>query len=256
MLAVASSSDTRAQIQLRYQPSDAIGLNSEVVVLTGAIAKGDYLRLTAFIRNDVRRFASASLVLGSPGGNLAEAIRIGTLFRYTLQAVHVEDRIGECASACFFIFVNSPERTTKDFAIGIHRPFIQIESSTRMNIFEYQTAYAENGTNIRKYLDDAEVPKRIIEKIFSLASTEVYWLTKQDVYDIGRRANWWDQLLVDRCELDKELEINYLKYGDAYPKAADARRHLSAVNECANAIRLTYRLEMLAGLVNSVSRPK
>ena len=75
--------------------------------------------------------------------------------------------------------------------------------------------------------------------MFSLSSDEVYWLTYDDLDRIGLRANWYDQLLVDRCKLDKQLEQGFLKEGSRFRFADEARVNIAYVAQCESRLTLT-----------------
>jgi hypothetical protein len=66
---------------------------------------------------------------------------------------------------------------------------------------------------------------------------------------IGIRANWWDQVLVDRCQLNKKLEFEYLSDGNESPRAAEARKHIHDVAVCAYSISADDRLKNLEQLL-------
>ena len=84
----------------------------------------------------------------------------------------------------------------------------------------------------RKYLESMDVPQYIIEKMFSLSSNEIYWLTDKDLVNIARRPSWYDQLLVDRCGLNKSLENGFLTEGEAFQYAYEAKANLNQVFRC------------------------
>ena len=86
----------------------------------------------------------------------------------------------------------------------------------------------------RLFLQDREVPQYLQERMFSLASNEIYWLTYADLDRIGPRANWFDQFMVSRCKLDKQLEQGFLAQGVSFPRAEEARANISQAATCAH----------------------
>jgi len=125
------------------------------VVIEGNIETGDYEKLRKFIEHEDY---IDSIYLASPGGDVAEAIKIGRLVReLNLETVipgqvasefrskvsadllnkiasrkNIKNREANfmCASACFFVFAAGVHRI-KDIAVifdepvlGVHRPFL------------------------------------------------------------------------------------------------------------------------------------
>jgi hypothetical protein len=104
---------------------------------------------------------------------------------------------------------------------------------------------------VRNYLDEQQVPLYLIEKMFSLASTEIYWLSWEDLGNLGVRANWWDQVLVDRCGLDKKLEQEYLDQGGKAMRAEEARKQIHDVAVCSYEISTEARFQNLNKLLRA-----
>lgn len=65
-------------------------------------------------------------------------------------------------------------------------------------------------TQARTFLEGLNVPTNLIDKMFQLASTEVYWLSGSEVeVQLGRRPPWYEQFLIARCGFKKSLEADY-----------------------------------------------
>jgi hypothetical protein len=222
------------------------------ILLTGEVRKGDLEVLKQFAANDRERFHWRTIVLASQGGDLLEAMRIGQFIRETYMEVFVNPDVGRCASACFFIYVSAIQRDSLDSGLGIHRPYFSAADFDRTPLNEVEHKHRQLMKAVRNYLEDQQVPAQIIEKMFSLASSEIYWLTHEDIASLGRRAHWWDQVLVDRCMLNKELELELLSRGDFSPRAAHAKRHIREVAECAYNISADDRLKNLNRLLRQL----
>src|SRR3989344_66925 len=124
LLAAFTLPHTTLAVDLRYgplNPDEPTG--TPAVILSGEIKKCDYENLLRFARKDPYRFHASTVVLASSGGNLLEAMRIGTFLRRTYQNAFVSDKIGKCGSACFLIFVPGVGRGPFVPWVGIHRPF-------------------------------------------------------------------------------------------------------------------------------------
>ena len=168
-----------------FRPASPRGLSFPSVVMSGEIQRGDYERLQSFIRKDFDRFRSSVLVLTSPGGDLFEAIKIGNIVKASYSHVSVYESVGVCASACFLIYVASVSRGATLPSIGIHRPYFDPHYFSKLSIAQAEVRHKELTRKIREYLEEREVPQYLIEKMFSLSSDEVYWLTYDDLDRIG-----------------------------------------------------------------------
>ena len=238
--------------ELRYTTFDPNDANSgPAVILSGEIRKGDYQAILRFARKDPIRFNGSVMILASPGGDLLEAIRIGGFIKKTYQNVFVNSHIGKCASACFLIYVAAVDRSAIVPGLGIHRPYFAPSEFEKMPLREAEQKHRRLMDAVRKYLEDQQVPQYLIERMFSLASTEIYWLNYDDISSVGVRANWWDQLLVDRCKLDKQLDQGFLNEGDHFARAAEAREHISRVAACAYTISAEERKRNLKELLGA-----
>jgi hypothetical protein len=125
----------------------------DFITFEGKIVKGDYEKLNelsgelaALWHNNPDRYQPINLALFSPGGDVAEAMKIGRLVRaLRWMTTAPEDDPGArkwhagrlkapeenymCASACFFIFVAGIDRYSgyrsyvAPLILGIHRPY-------------------------------------------------------------------------------------------------------------------------------------
>ncbi len=185
----------------------------ESVLLNGEIKRGDYDKLLNFVQQDIFRYEnSRGIVLSSPGGDIEEAIKIARFVKNTYKEAFVGQYAGKCISACFFIYASAIERLG-DFrkVIGIHRPYIDPSYMKAMSLRDAEL-YQKNILNVaRQYLQDMDVPTRIIDIMFQNASTEVHWLTQNDLDEVGLRLPWYEQFLISKCGLDKTAEKEYFK---------------------------------------------
>lgn len=229
LLATLSGETTAAEFS--YGSADESSVDYAVVI-TGEITPGDYERLLDFIEQDPVRFRASPILLASPGGDLVEAMKIARLIKSTYQFVFVNGAKGSCASACFFIYVSAIERGATNRALGIHRPYFAPENFARKRLAEAEEMQQRLLKEARTFLEDREVPQYLIEEMFSRASDEVYWLDTADIDRIGERAHWYDQILVDRCGLNKELEAGFANEGNEYPRLKEAKENLENVWRC------------------------
>ena len=246
LLTVACSAKS---IEIFYGRLDPTDTGSPAIVLRGEIRTGDYEIVKRFARLDTHKFHSSTVVLASSGGDLVEAIRIGNFFRRTYMSVFVNPAIGRCASACFLIYVAAVERGAMVPGLGIHRPYFPLQQSENIPLDKMEQRHRTLSASVKRYLEEQQVPQYLIERMFSMASTEISWLDREDLNSLGARAVWWDQVLVDRCKLNKELEQEYLKNGDESPRVSLAKEHLFKVAKCSYDISADERLKNLKELL-------
>ena len=198
-------------------PFDDSVSKREGLLLRGDIVPGDYEYLLEVIRHDQDRFwRSNGFILASPGGDIEEALRIARLVKGAYLSASVGPTNGPCVSACFFIFSAAVRRDAGPRTLGIHRPYIHPRRLVSMSIREAETLQRSALRKARSYLEDQHVPTSLIDKMFQRASTEVYWLSSDEIEEqLGRRPPWYEQFLISRCGLDKSLERKYFSTNDA-----------------------------------------
>jgi len=186
-------------------PSGALPTPStcKIGLIRGPIIKGDYEKVLAFCRQN-HPFLDTFL-LQSPGGDVVDAIKIGTLFRkYLIVAeapVHFNPpspwpdtlagyrRAGDtegpvcrgadcvCASACALIWFGGAERSG---SVGLHRPYFSEESAFKLlSPADAEKEYTKMLTSIGDFLEEMEVPKPIIETMTATGSAEITWIQDQ-----------------------------------------------------------------------------
>jgi hypothetical protein len=209
-------------------------------VLEGRIEKGDFEKLKNAY-GDVRKnqFLIGSpgfnwLYLASPGGNLAEAIKIGRFVRALKLETMIPSRAGSkmdaqsvelhklrnpkanytCASACFFIFVAGVKRTFDEPGapiLGIHRPYLS-DSDLRSLTGEQAISSANRmRAVIEDYLKEMNVPAKYADAMFSVPKDEIRWISetafRADFDGVIAPLKDW---LTARC--DKRTDVERLVY--------------------------------------------
>ena len=176
-----------------------------VLVLEGKIVAGDYDKLRNFLgtKSNFDKI-SDGVFLASPGGNVAEAMRIGRLIRTLRLSTDAPSgpptgnaKFGEslikanhlvnpktnylCASACFFVYVSGIYRNLNWVGrLGVHRP-IQLEGNARtLTSDESLKANWFVRETVKNYLKDMDVPDKYVDLIFSVPPTEVRWITQNE----------------------------------------------------------------------------
>jgi len=155
--------------------------------IQGKIVKGDLAKLLSclnvFIANGLpketlhgkfRHKKIGWVWFNSEGGDVDEAMKIGRFLRESLADVGVSE---QCSSACYLAIVGSVKITAPFAKIGIHRVFFDSETLKQTDVKDYESYYNELKKGIRQYCYDMDVPTPIVEKMFSISSREIYYLS-------------------------------------------------------------------------------
>jgi hypothetical protein len=215
------------------------------VQLEGQIVSGDYEKLRSVaedlglnIRDNPHQAFPVVLHLFSPGGDLAEAIKIGRLVRalrwwtstpekssypsYRKQKLKEPETNFMCASACFFIFVAGIDRYggyrtyVAPLILGIHRPYLSEKDLRAMSSKDAMTSVTNmmtSVTNIRtaveNYMKEMSVPTKYADLMFFIPRDSIQWLTTADVSElrgfIPELRDWVDAKCDTRTEIEKTL---------------------------------------------------
>lgn len=213
------SSPSATALEITYSnlnPFDGSVSKAEGLLLRGEIVPGDYEYLLEVIRRDQDRFwRSTGFVLASIGGDIQEAIKIAYLVKGTYSSVYVGEATGPCVSACFFIFSSAARREAGARTLGIHRPYIHPKRLISVSAREAETLQRNALRQARSYLESQDVPTSLIDKMFQRASTEIDWLSREEIEEqLGRRPPWYEQFLIARCGFSKDLERKYFSTND------------------------------------------
>ncbi len=199
------------------------------LVFSGEIIPGDYAALLSKILADQDRFlAQNKLILASDGGDVAEALKIAKLVKSLYTEVIVGPLTGRCVSACFFIYAAANQREADgERLIGINRPYLvasEARSTTTTRSTSTATATAtatapatatpaESGAlaTVRAFLEDNAVPRYLADEMFRHASDDAYWLSAEDLKNLGYRSPAYDRYLRDKCAWDDRKPVEDLK---------------------------------------------
>jgi hypothetical protein len=148
------------------------------IVLDGDIAAGDGDAVEALMKesNDSGKLVAA-LRLDSPGGSLAESVKIAALVQRTKIAVVVNSR-ARCASACFLIFAAGTEKYVGyGAAIGVHG------ASDKYGRITPRAAAAT--VSMARMVREFGVPPGIVEKLVVTGPDEIVWLSVDELRSMG-----------------------------------------------------------------------
>jgi hypothetical protein len=199
--------------------TDELGIS---ITMTGEITPGDAERL-ANIFVSVKPIANYypypnSLYLSSPGGEVAEAIRIADLVNTLgITVAPIPDGKGACASSCFLIYVAGLERTAGGIdtmkaegskgnlgPLGVHRPYFRVHDDGPAGARRQEHIMSE----MRAYLVKAGVGHSLIDKMMSHASNDIYWLSAEDIRALGNFSPGLEEQLISKCGYNARRESN------------------------------------------------
>jgi hypothetical protein len=167
------------------------------IVLEGTITPGDYDKLLNFVEANPAR----SIYLASPGGSVAESIKIGRLVRALKLKTIVPDqnyfreKVAErhnltnpkenymCSSACFFVFVAGVERDhewPEDPLLGVHRPYLSGEELRALSGDEAMRSSTQLRAVVETYLKEMSVPAKYADLMFSVPKDEIRWISRDE----------------------------------------------------------------------------
>ncbi|HHC29810.1 MAG TPA: hypothetical protein ENK80_04500 [Rhodobacterales bacterium] len=187
------------------------------ITLVGQIVPGDAERFRQTLRKISDGDGVAThLYLFSPGGSIGEALEIGRLasqlamttiapsydaaangplscfFRVSQTETDYEDirwrynrATGEgdarcnCASACFLIWAGGARRAGN--YLGIHRAFYRPELFKQDDFDQAREKYRNMRHIIENYLDEMNVPGLVVDRMFSVSSTDIQPLAQEFV---------------------------------------------------------------------------
>jgi hypothetical protein len=184
------------------------------LVLAGEIVPGDYDRLLEYATRNNVDLHILPITLATPGGDIAEALKIGQLLKSIYATVVVGPKTGPCASACFILFASAVNRSAIPGLVGIHRPYLSKERFQALS--PPQAEKLETGALLaaEDYLHKLRVPSALVDTMFENASSEIHWLTAEELRALGARPAWYEEFLIARCNLDKDAETEFLDHPD------------------------------------------
>jgi hypothetical protein len=184
--------------------------------MSGEIQRGDAARLQRFIAAHQSEAPGLTAELDSPGGDVDEAFRLGRMMRELLIPVVVHPP-RSCVSACLFVYLSAYLRGASAAAdgtyssFGVHRPRFDADVTRGMTVEQAEAAHNAAFVRIKAWLQAQLVPQVLIDKLLSLPSNEVYWLSQNDIDSLGRRPPWFDEWLAARCPGFSEAERRLMR---------------------------------------------
>lgn len=204
-LVLASANACAAQFYKSCWPAGVFGDKEACFLrLKGEIQQGDaaVLRKILSVQKDV--YAFGELRLDSPGGDVAEALKIAKVMQEWIGRATVDDD-SICASACFLVWVASPMHgmafgDQKPVPrIGLHRPYLSPEAYQTLSPAFLAKRQSEIMAQTRAFLEEQNLSRRLVDEMMRRPSNDVYWLTVKDLKEIKADSPYLEEMLVVEC---------------------------------------------------------
>ena len=159
---------------------------------TGEIEPGDYEKVRSFFKQHYLTLQSISL--RSPGGDVSEALKIGSLWRKYLVSVTTpfrregakggdfftldpddpcEGQTCICASSCALMWFGAVSRFG---IVGIHRPKITAPEFISLPADQAAWVYKRTLDAVSRYLEDMEAPRSVLDHMRETSSADISWI--------------------------------------------------------------------------------
>jgi hypothetical protein len=180
------------------KPADIFIDNKEPISINirGKIERGDYDKIITLVKK--HGSIPGYILINSPGGDVIEAMKIGRFARKALLAFWASR---ECNSSCVLIyFATIRDLIDPWFSFGIHRPYFDKSYFSGLSAKEAELKYKDMENTVRQYLEDMNVPRLLVDKIFSIPSNEVEKVSEANLADIiGRNPPAYEEWILSRC---------------------------------------------------------
>lgn len=154
-------------------PVSHFGHLSQVLFIAGEFRNGDGERVSEAID----KFQPKIVVLDSPGGIVAEAIRVADLIHEREISTYIP--VGaECLSACVYVFSSGKKRIAQG-ELGVHQ-LKPAEDNAVVPLGDFQAIISQILSAMNRY----NVPYFLTERI--LSSSDMYFLTELERVQVSR----------------------------------------------------------------------
>jgi hypothetical protein len=160
------------------------------IVLVGQIARGDDRRFADVLQQAESQSkewgTDRTLLLNSPGGDIAAAMAIGRMVRRS-QVVTAVHEGSVCASACVVILAGGVWRYARENTrLGLHRPyFADPQVATSKGYESFQLAYDSVLEAHRAYFTEMRIGKGLLERMLQIPSNQVQWISVREASNLN-----------------------------------------------------------------------
>ncbi|WP_448218379.1 hypothetical protein [Endozoicomonas sp. 2B-B] len=163
------------------------------LALYGKIKTGDLRKIKSYIK---REGYPDVIFINSPGGDVNEAIKISSFFRDTFLSIAP---VKQCDSACFIVWAGGYNRMSNSL-LGLHRPHFQKEYFKSLTYDEAKKEYKNSLEKTKSHLIEMDIPVKIIDKMMSIESSDIYYLSNKEVEEnISRYPQIQREWLISKC---------------------------------------------------------
>jgi hypothetical protein len=237
LLALGADRATAADFEIMQNNAEP---GVPILYVSGIIERGDTDKLTQYLRSDLDRAPLINDVwLNSPGGNLAEAMRLGALME-RLGHTAVVPTGARCASACFFVWIGASGRFARGDLV-IHRPYFDMDESSS-SASGYEQAYREASESAHSYLRQRNVPSYLIELMMKVSSVEAYTLSDRDKSSIGHMSNARVEYMIQSCGMPDSKQAEKIQR-----QGGPSQSELKILRECGLRFYQRQRFEFFFG---------
>ena len=220
--------------------ADITPTGSGRVLLDGQITEGDAERLIRAQQQSMLSLGRPlrTLELNSPGGSIAEAVRLAQLVElFRLDTWVVSE--GNCMSSCFILFIAGNSRSALGHlegdrptrAIGVHRPTFSEAALRTVDVPTFENKHRTLLARLRTFLVERGVPQDITEKMMRFSSQEIYWLTDKDLLALGFYSPTYEELIVAKCGRSPDVARTLLN-PDGSPGADNSIDRMNELGAC------------------------
>jgi len=183
-----------------YTPLDS----DNVIIISGTIENGESEIFKKTVE-EKKHLGVITVSLSSDGGSLLEAMKIGKIIRDNKMWAVVPYN-SRCLSSCVFLLAAGVFKNPVGL-VGIHRPYIT--DTNNKNVDFSMKNIMKNAEN---YLDEMNVPKSLVEEMFSISPENIKYLTNNE--KIKFRLDGEDWGFKEQREIDtaKKLNISRIEY--------------------------------------------
>jgi hypothetical protein len=122
----------------------------------------------------------------------------------------------QCSSACFLIWAAGLRREGR--ILGLHRPYVQKEYYKKLDVTEASEIYGIITQDVREYLRKNGIPENIISKMFAHSSSDLYYLTTDEIHALSYQP-FFEEYLIAGCgeplTVDENVEKVMLQFKES-----------------------------------------
>ncbi|MEH6443239.1 MAG: hypothetical protein V7784_05010 [Oceanospirillaceae bacterium] len=170
--------------------------------IQGEIVKGDYQKILSIIKK--QRDIPYLLTIDSKGGNVMEALKIGSFTRKYL----LKSESQKCNSACVFILLGSLHSPSNNQGvIGIHRPKFNRAYFSKLNAQQATDKYKTLHAIVSRYMTNMGARKQLVDKMFSVPSNAMDYLKKRQFYSmVNNPPIGYSEWIISKCGDDLNMK--------------------------------------------------